>query len=133
MGSRAAEMQIRSRYKIPESRQSAPSTTKRARVGRAGSIGSPSRASAEEKVMNGSNGGGGVEARRRVERAARGRRLPRTRVDYHAGCRIRHEDGVRVRTAASTASARGPQPALTRACAPRGPPRPGEAQGGPGE
>ena len=49
-------MQIRSRYKIPESRQSAPSTTKRARVGRAGSIGSPSRASEEEKFMNGSNG-----------------------------------------------------------------------------
>src|SRR5439155_24688136 len=72
MESRAAEMQIRSRYKIPDSRQSTPSTTKRARVGRAGPTGSSSRASAEEKVMNGSIGRGGAEAPRRVEPAGAG-------------------------------------------------------------
>src|SRR4051794_1797570 len=71
MESRAAEMQIRSRYKIPDSRQSKPSTTKRARVGRAGPPVSSSRASAEEKVMNGSIGRG-AEARRRIGPAGAG-------------------------------------------------------------
>src|SRR5690349_18477012 len=91
MESRAADMQIRSRYKMPDSRQSTTSTTKRLRVGREAWGEAPSVSSVERDGMDRSIATGvGAVRDSPSRRATRAGTAPVAEVDYHPDRSMRH-------------------------------------------